>query len=93
MFSWLRHWLTFSMLADELDMPRYKRRWLQRRILGTSMHADLGIVRAETLQGGERLPIPPKSAKSAWLIRRDLFERRRAEVLAFLFPPDEGALG
>lgn len=81
------------MLAEQLGMPECKRRWLQRHILPTPMTQRLGIVRADTLQGAERLPVPPKHGKSAWLIRRDLLEQHHDELLAFLFPPDERSVG
>ncbi len=89
----LRHWLTFSTLALELDLPVYKRRWLQRQIIGTDLHEQLGIQRADTLQTGKPMPVPPKSGKAAWLIRRDLFVARRDDVINFLFPADQSRLG
>lgn len=80
-------------MASELDLPPHKRRWLQRKILGTDLQDRLGIRRADTLETDKPMPIPPKSGEAAWLIRRDLFNARRAEVINFLFPADPGALG
>ena len=89
----LQHWLTFGDLAHELDLPPFKRRWLQRRILHTHMHERLGIQPADTLQSAKPMPVPPKSGRPAWLLRRDLLIARRDELLSFLFPPDIGMLG